>query len=286
MKEFEFPSEFDYVKEPVDDMALIDVRKDRRLAARRRRRMFRINILLLSLLFLIGGTIGSILWLNHVPPTLAAALPNAILNEDFDLLSEIVAEGVDLDNPIFDSTRNEYNPPIAIAVRQGSNRMVYALVNYGADVNVTFGLLDDTVLHSAAEFGSPQMIEDLIYLGANINATNQNLQTPLHRAVYNRNMLVVETLLAYADDLNPREVNDWTPLHHAAQAGRLGAAELLIDAGADVNAQITDGWTPLHLAANAENTYIFETLLEAGADTSIENSFGYTAMDIAERRNK
>lgn len=285
MKEFKFPSEIDYTEEFVDDIALIDARKDKRIAARKRRRIFRINVVLLCFLLLIGGTVGGIWWFNRVPTSPISALAEVIVNENFELLSEIVSIGVDLNNPIFDITRNEYNPPLLIAVRLGNNRMIYALVNYGADVNITFGRLYDTPLHSAAEFGSPQIIEDLIYLGANVNATNQNRQTPLHRAVYNRNIQVMEKLLEYVDDLNPREINDWTPLHHAAQAGRLATIETLINAGADVDSQLTDGWTALHLAANAGNVYIAEALLTAGADRNIENNAGDTPFDIAERRD-
>jgi len=281
LNEFEFPSEIEYTEEFVDDTALIDARKDKRIAARRRRRIIRINATILCFILIIGGTIGTIWWLNRVPASLSSALAEIIINEDFEKLSDLVRRGVNLNSPVFDSERGEYNPPLAIAVRQGNNRMVYALVGYGADLNITFGRLQGTVLHAAAEFGLPSMIEDLIYLGANVNAINQNRQTPLHRAIYNRNPQTMEMLLNYIEDPNPMEVNNWTPLHHAAQAGRLAAIELLIDAGADINSQITDGWTPLHLAANAGNVNIVRTLLEGGADRTLENNSGDTALDRA-----
>ncbi len=52
-----------------------------------------------------------------------------------------------------------------------------------------------TPLHHACNRNHADMVNELLKLNVNINATNDNNETPLHLAVYNGSMLIVEQLL-------------------------------------------------------------------------------------------
>ena len=49
-----------------------------------------------------------------------------------------------------------------------------------------------TPLHHACNRDHADMVNELLKLNVNINATNDNNESPLHLAVYNGSMLIVE----------------------------------------------------------------------------------------------
>ena len=59
----------------------------------------------------------------------------------------------------------------------------------------------------------------------------------------------VELLVNSGADIEARNNDGETPLHIMARRRRLGCAIVLLSRGANVNAQSTDGSTPLHQAA-------------------------------------
>ena len=69
-------------------------------------------------------------------------------------------------------------------------------------------------------------------------------------------------------DINAKDNNGETPLHSAADAGHADIIRALVELGADINAQDEDGETPLHRARENENSEAVQTLLELGAKES------------------
>ena len=233
MKDFEFPSEHDYTDEFPNESDAIAVQQKKRAVARRRRKIRRLNMLWF---LVVAGLVFGYFYCTNFPDEEYIPQPYG------------------------------YNyPPLVVAVIQNDIHTMRELAELGADINVTFGALDSTPLHRAAEFSSPQMVDELISWGADIYAENRNRQTPLHRAVYNHNARTLEALIYHAQDIEPREINDWTPLHHAAQHGNAAAVGLLLNSGAYINVQTSDGWTPLRLAENARRAEVIE-LLESLTD--------------------
>lgn len=91
-----------------------------------------------------------------------------------------------------------------------------------------------TPLHLAVKNGRVKAVESLIKAGAHINATDEDLNTPLHSI---RSMtLEMEPFYSTIDDY-------------------FATCELLIANGADVNAKNVDGKTPLDLITNEKSKF-------------------------------
>lgn len=75
-----------------------------------------------------------------------------------------------------------------------------------------------TPLHFAAKFGRLSRVQELIRLGAQINACDKNLMTPFHYTVRSGHIPIIDVFLAQAS-FDPNDVMDcsgMTGLHHAA----------------------------------------------------------------------
>jgi ankyrin repeat protein len=87
-----------------------------------------------------------------------------------------------------------------------------------------------TPLHCAAWKGNARMVEELLELGANIDAQNENDHygtTALHAAAHGNRAGVVAVLLAYGADRNVTNRQGRTPLEETAIHNATAAAKLL-----------------------------------------------------------
>ncbi|NPV46066.1 MAG: hypothetical protein HPY69_03845 [Armatimonadetes bacterium] len=134
--------------------------------------------------------------------------------------------------------------PLHTAALQGTKHMVPALLELGANpmAEDNYG---NTALHWAS---TPAAVTALLGGGANLEATGQRGEKPLHVAASQGNKAVVEALLAAGANVNARNSIGSTPLHQAAGSLRLDVVELLLAHGADINAQDQKGHTPLFIA--------------------------------------
>ncbi len=145
--------------------------------------------------------------------------------------------------------------PVADAAMSGDVGLVKVLLQRGADVSAAQG--DGmTALHWAARGGNDELVQVLIYAGANLAATTR--------------------------------LGGYTPLHMAAGGGRADVIELLLDAGADPHAATTSGAaTPLHLAAGSGSAAAAGALLEHGAKVDApEGRWGQTPLMFATSRGQ
>ena len=97
-----------------------------------------------------------------------------------------------------------------------------------------------TPLHNAM---SPELAQLLIDSGADIEATTDKLETPLHFAIERENLEVAEVLIRTSANVHARNHAGQTPLHLAEHAK---SVDILVDANANTEAKDDLGQTSLH----------------------------------------
>ncbi|KAK6331269.1 hypothetical protein TWF730_004357 [Orbilia blumenaviensis] len=217
--------------------------------------------------------------------------------------------------------------PLGEAIRNKRGAISELLVQRGADVNIRDGYGDtpltavtDTLMEDEGNKDGVDLVdyvnlvELLLYHGANpnansksgrvplhaaINAENQNFvellldhganpdikteinQTPLHAAINTEDQYLVELLLNYGANIDIKDKNGEVPLHTAVQVGNQDLVELLLDHGANPDIKTKIGRAPLHAAINAGDQYLAELLLNYGANIDIKDKNGEVPLHTA-----
>lgn len=140
----------------------------------------------------------------------------------------------------------------------------------------------ETPLHKAAEFGALDVGSALLENGAAVDALTDQGYMPVHYASHFGHVSIVRLLLAHSADVNSR-VNDigHTPLILAAEANMQAVLRLLLEHNATTSARTSEGFTALHAAAHYGHHEIVAILLEYGASTDVRSDQGDTPLVIA-----
>lgn len=166
---------------------------------------------------------------------------------DEDYLMRFIELGVDINLP---TKRDEYHE--SIAVERGWDKL-----DEPPEYHFPYNRAGRTPLMTAAGYGNPERVQQLIDLGADVAA-----QTPLGT----------------------------TAIHNAAVMGGSQCVRVLLENGADASVESVSGFTPLHVATRYAPKYadtpkhvteVMKTLVEAGADLEAKDSFGKTPIDYA-----
>ena len=248
------------------------------------------------------------------PLHLAAEGGNAVM------VAALIRAGADVN--VWGGPSWEHITPLHIAARSGDVAAIAALINAGGDVNarhVTSDMFEDiggdtplhwaktanavrfliragadteardanlkTPLHEAARYGYADAVNALVRAGADVNAQGRydREDTPLHGAADSDSVDMISLLVKAGAGVNTRGDNGATPLHKVADRfGGADAVAALLRAGANVNAHDADGATPMHLASEED---VIAALAEAGADVNAKDSNGDTPLHQAVRRN-
>lgn len=135
----------------------------------------------------------------------------------------------------------------------GPHRCVQQLLQHGASVNSRTEEECDTALHVAARHGLIDHVRLLLRHGAELEAKNEEGQTPLNAAC-----------------AQPHQPQDMERYYRVCQ--------LLVESGASINAADRDRQHPLHLACKNANAQVAELLLARGAHVNVMNYSGNTAL--------
>ena len=155
---------------------------------------------------------------------------------------------------------------------EGKVDRVDELLEKGADLETEDFIWNRTSLKWAVMKCSNDVIMKLIDLGADVNAKNNNSDTPLMYASRYANKDVVKMLLENGADVNVKNAQGWNALQYGASSGKRGVVEVLIKGGAWVDTKDVNGYTELMGAVRNCNKEAVLGLLKNGADVNAKDN--------------
>jgi len=177
--------------------------------------------------------------------------------------------------------------PLHFAAERGHFKVMDELLSHGANINLTDGTYDYfTVLHSACRNGKLDVVKYLLEHGADINALDGAGNTPLMIACENGHLVVIKFLLSKGATLKVVSMLH-TPLLFASENGHMEVVTFLVENGVEVNggAQFRKD-TALHVSAQNGYPEVVNYLLQHGADKKAVNNDGKTPYEIAAPETK
>jgi ankyrin repeat/SAM/basic leucine zipper domain-containing protein 1 len=208
-------------------------------------------------------------------------------NADLDLNEALLG----IDEAIYDVDKDgEDNIHARV---QAIKEILQALVQNGADINSTNGDMN-CILH--ASIHDPEIVNELIALGIDVNAVDDGGWTALTRACYRatpnsaRN-ITVNMLLKAGANPNYASTEDlgegFTPIMACAASPSTHASHelipVLIAHGADIHAEDIDGFNALTYAAKSQNLIAAQMLVSYGAKMPTTNEAKAETLKYAQR---
>lgn len=182
--------------------------------------------------------------------------------------------GVDISDPNHASL-------IATAIEGGYPKIVRLLLEFGLDPNKEINRFGETPLLRALAEKNLNVIRELINGGASINKPDPRGFTPIMSAAAGGVVEVLELLTSLGADLSAQNMRGRTVFTEAVCANKLAVMEWLKGKGLDIEHRDSQGTTPLIAAAKSGQMDACKWLLEHGADINAEDQRGKTALDWA-----
>lgn len=148
------------------------------------------------------------------------------------------------------------------------------------------------ILHYAVMSENLDRVKALVEKGADVNATDNLGQMPLHQAIErvfdsddkSDNMEIVKYLVEHGADVNAKNSVGDTVLHRASAWGNLELTKYLVEHGADINAKAPfGGRTVLHFAVKGRNLELVQWLVDKGLDVNAKDDSGKTVLQYAKK---
>ncbi|KAL2428139.1 hypothetical protein ABEF91_007309 [Exophiala dermatitidis] len=166
------------------------------------------------------------------------------------------------------------------AVQQRKHKMVEQLLDCGVppDSGVEVNVLREAVLHR-----DPESVRLLLLFGADPNAVDRHMLTPLYTATEMGSLEVAKLLLKYGADPNlPAGPEHISPLGMSVIEDRAEFVQLCLTYGGDANLMMPNGNTLLVQAINKTTPKkLLELMLNYGSDPNGKNSEGQTPLFTA-----
>lgn len=189
-------------------------------------------------------------------------LLDAVGANDLGLIESLIAHGANV-NAHDDSGESVLH----LASEIGNTAVIRALHNGGARVD-SRNKYKETPLHVGVRHGHLEAVKTLIALGSNLRETDAAGRTPLHAAAIAELIgtnPICEELLDLGAELEARDNDGKTPFSLAVEFGCNAAAERLLSRGADLETMDGADLTPLESAIDNNNRELCLKLVERGA---------------------
>lgn len=213
----------------------------------------------------------------QMPPT------GALSDEEIGFLRAWIDQGAEFRTEIVEAPPRPVDPKVAAvisAVRSRDRESLEKLIAADLEMVRAKDAGGSTLLHHAAGFGTPEIMQLLLDKGTDVNAKNRRSATPLHWAVHDEGK--VQLLLSRGAAINAKQVEGRTPVYQAALlGGGYSVLRLLLEKGADPTIATLVGQTPLSVAAIRGDTEAMRLLVEKGANVNAKNGAGETPLMAA-----
>lgn len=172
--------------------------------------------------------------------------------------------------------------PLHHSARKNHPDFTRALIDLGADLELSTTSQKWTALHEAAYWGNVDIVDILIGAHANVEAKSHKGKTPLHAGCqgrYGNEGKVVQRLLQGGAVYDAADNQERTPLHDAAENNCISCAKHLLRAGANPESLNTDNKSPIDVADALKFVELATIMRDHSMPASEENE---EASDAAE----
>ncbi|ERM96237.1 ankyrin repeat domain-containing protein, chloroplastic isoform X1 [Amborella trichopoda] len=135
-------------------------------------------------------------------------------------------------------------------------------------------------VHTLAVSGQFYLLNALLKHNVDINATDKDGLTALHKSILCKKQAITNYLLRNSANPFVRDDDGATLMHYAVRVASVQTIKILLLYNVDINLSDDYGWTPLHLAVQTRRTDLVKLLLIKGADAKSKNKDGLTPLDI------
>ena len=219
------------------------------------------------------------------PYTSYTPLGHAIINNDPELVGTLLKYAADPDVtpciPVGDEA-TDIESPVHLALRQHCKpEIVNELLRYGQRAPQMDDDYKRSVMSYVARCCDTDAVKALLDRMTDVDGTDENSRTMLHRAALLGNLIVVKDLTARKADVNKTDQSLKTPLICAAEVNAEDIVKFLVANGADVNKTDVFGRSALHFAVRKSTLAAVECLLDAGADATTKDNKDMTPLHYA-----
>ncbi|XP_063411165.1 uncharacterized protein LOC134694100 [Mytilus trossulus] len=177
--------------------------------------------------------------------------------------------------------RNYYTTPLIESATMGYFDIVeFLIVDVKCDVNKT-DEQGNSPLHKASKRGHTAVVKLLLENNADVSQCNIYKESPLYVACEEGYKDTVELLLRKNADVNQCNIYGQSPLYEACEGGYKHTVELLLQNNSDVNQCNIDGQSLLYVACKEGHKHTVELLLQNNADVNHCNVDGQSPLYVA-----
>ena len=211
---------------------------------------------------------------------------NTVKSGDVDKALSLLAQGFDPNHKFME---NEGETPLHAAATEGHLVIAHLLIQAGADLNAQNDMMNTPLMNAVGDAecrGCQAVVKYLVHAGAAIDIRGEDGMTALHMAARAGNLEAVVCLLRSSRiSINIQDDGGWTPLVWAIEHKHLALVKQLIAKGADPSIMDDEENIGLHWAAYSGDATITYILLDIGCDVNAHNVHGDTSLHIASRRD-